>query len=170
MASHRRYWTLWWGRALLHCGQSERTYQVQGLPGKAVQAPVSMSWSYWQKAPNKRHTWTYKLLSQSCAVAKREQFWRATGQSNLADRMENCSIGQSAVVWVRKPHFGSFCWVHAPATCLPIFTGLLLKRRMGNGEWGMRFLTYIDVEMPHLCYICRFNVRTNLGPNPRRWG
>ena len=37
-----------------------------------------------------------------------------------------------------------------------------------NGEWGMRFLTYIDVEMPHLCYICRFNVRTNLGPNPRR--
>ena len=22
-----------------------------------------------------------------------------------------------------------------------------------NGEWGMRFLTYIDVEMPHLSYM-----------------
>ena len=31
---------------------------------------------------------------------------------------------------------------------------MLLKREweMGNGEWGMRFLTYIDVEMPHLSY------------------
>ena len=35
--------------------------------------------------------------------------WRATGQSNLADRMEDCSTGQSAVVWVRKTNFGSFC-------------------------------------------------------------
>ena len=26
------------------------------------------------------------------------------------------------------------------------------KTGMGNGEWGMRFLTYIDVEMPHLSY------------------
>ena len=24
---------------------------------------------------------------------------------------------------------------------------------MGNGEWGMRFLRYIDVEMPHLSYM-----------------
>ena len=40
----------------------------------------------------------YKPVSQSCAVAKSEHFWRATGQSNLADRMEDCSIRQSAVV------------------------------------------------------------------------
>ena len=39
-----------------------------------------------------------KSVSQSCAVAKSEKFWRATGQSNLADTMEDCSIGQSAVV------------------------------------------------------------------------
>ena len=32
-----------------------------------------------------------------------------TGQSNLADRMEDWSIGQSVVVWVRKPNFWSFC-------------------------------------------------------------
>ena len=36
-----------------------------------------------------------KPVSQSCAVATNE---RATGQSNLADRMEDCSIGQSVVV------------------------------------------------------------------------
>ena len=32
----------------------------------------------------------------------------ATVQSNLADRMEDSSIGQSAVVWVWKPNFGKF--------------------------------------------------------------
>ena len=51
-----------------------------------------------KKALNKRHMWTYKLLSQSCAVAKSRKFCRATGQSNLANRMEDCSTGQSAVV------------------------------------------------------------------------
>ena len=24
---------------------------------------------------------------------------------------------------------------------------------IGNGEWGMTVLTYIDVEMPHLSYL-----------------
>ena len=38
-----------------------------------------------------------KPVSQSCTVAKREIFWRATGQSFLADRVEDCSIVQSAV-------------------------------------------------------------------------
>ena len=62
------------------------------------------------KLERNKHEFTRnKLVSQSCAVAKSEIFWRATGQSNLADRMEDCSIGQSAVVWVRKPNFGSFC-------------------------------------------------------------
>ena len=28
----------------------------------------------------------YKPVSQSCAAAKSEKFWRATGQSNLADK------------------------------------------------------------------------------------
>ena len=31
-------------------------------------------------------------------AAQSEIFWRATGQSNLAGRMEDCSSGQSAVV------------------------------------------------------------------------
>ena len=44
-----------------------------------------------------------KPVSQSCAVAKSEQFWQASGQSTLADRMEDCSFGESAVVWARKP-------------------------------------------------------------------
>ena len=38
------------------------------------------------------------VFSQSCAVAKSEQFWRATGQSNLAGRMEDCSTSESVVV------------------------------------------------------------------------
>ena len=55
-------------------------------------------------------SWYNKLVSESCAVGvKSEQFWRVTGESNLADRREDCSTGQSAVVWVRKPNFGSFC-------------------------------------------------------------
>ena len=39
-----------------------------------------------------------KTVSQSCTVAKSEKFWWVTGQSNLADRMEDCSTGQRAVV------------------------------------------------------------------------
>ena len=40
----------------------------------------------------------YKPVSKSCAVAKSEQFWRASGQSNLANRMQDCSTGESVVV------------------------------------------------------------------------
>ena len=40
----------------------------------------------------------YTPVSQSCTVAQSEHSWRATGQSNLADRMADCSIGQSAAV------------------------------------------------------------------------
>ena len=39
-----------------------------------------------------------EAVSQSCAVAKSEDFWRATGKSNLADRMEDCSTDHRAVV------------------------------------------------------------------------
>ena len=56
-----------------------------------------------------RKNWAYKPVSQSCAVAKSDKFWRATGQSNLADRMEDCPIGQSAAMWVRKQNFLRFC-------------------------------------------------------------
>ena len=43
----------------------------------------------------------YKPVSQSCAVAKSDKFWGAV-KSILADRMEDCSIGQSAVCVVTK--------------------------------------------------------------------
>ena len=55
------------------------------------------------------HFCCYKPVSQSCTVAKSEQFWQVSGQSNLADRKEDCSNGESAVVWVRKLNLGSFC-------------------------------------------------------------
>ena len=48
------------------------------------------------------------LVSHSCAVGESENLRRTTGQSNLVDRMEDCSISQSAVMWVWKPNFGSF--------------------------------------------------------------
>ena len=44
-----------------------------------------------------------------CAVGKTNKFWRATWQSNVADKREG--IGQSAVTsWVRKPNLRSFCF------------------------------------------------------------
>ena len=53
----------------------------------------------------------YKPVSQSRTVTESEKFWQATGQSNLADRMEDCFIGHSAVMWVQKPNFGSQVWI-----------------------------------------------------------
>ena len=62
-----------------------------------------------------------KPVSQSCAVGKSEIFWRATGQSNFADSMEDCSTGESVVVWVRIPNIRSFCcsqpFVHQVLLC-----------------------------------------------------
>ena len=46
--------------------------------------------------------------SQSCAVAKIDKFWPVTGQSNSAERIEDCSTGKTVVVWVRKPNFESY--------------------------------------------------------------
>ena len=49
--------------------------------------------------------------------SKSEKFWQATGQSNLAERMEDCSTGQSEVVWERKQNFWKLLlW---PFVCLP---------------------------------------------------
>ena len=56
-------------------------------------------------------------VSQSCAVTKSEIFWWDTGPSNLADRMEDCSTGHSAVVRIWKPTFGSF--LLQLAVCMP---------------------------------------------------
>ena len=50
-----------------------------------------------------------KPVSQSCAVAINRKFWQATGQSNLAGKMEDCSIGQTAVLRDQKQNFGRFC-------------------------------------------------------------
>ena len=44
------------------------------------------------------------------AVLKNDKVWWATGQLNLADRIEDCFTGQSVVVWGRKPNFGSSRW------------------------------------------------------------
>ena len=84
---------------------------------------VSLPW----QALNKRHMWTYKLVSQSCAVAKSENFWRATGQSNLANRMEDCSTGQSAVVVSENENKEQ-------------------KRLLGLGSYGVAWLTRRSVS------------------------
>ena len=59
--------------------------------------------------------------------------------------MENCSIGQSAVVWVRKPNFGSFyggqqfvyqVWLWSdPPEC---FTFKLLRMIEKRVEFGQK--------------------------------
>ena len=70
---------------------------------------------------NNEHVTVYLLInsfnnpvSQSCAVAKSEKSWRATGQSNFADRIEDCSIGHSAVIWVRSPDLGKLLLCSQP--------------------------------------------------------
>ena len=65
-----------------------------------------------------------EAVKEACAVAKSEKFWRAIKQSNLADRMEDCSTGQSAFVWVEKTNFGSF-FVVRPAVCTGMYNGLV---------------------------------------------
>ena len=69
------------------------------------QCILGWKWTFWHSQ--------YKVL-RSCAVPKSETFWRATGQSNLADSMEHCCTGQSAVVWVRTPN----CWSFVAASRL----------------------------------------------------
>ena len=44
-------------------------------------------------------------------------FWWVTGQSTLADRMEDCFIGQSASVWVRKQVFDAVSRLYAKFDC-----------------------------------------------------
>ena len=50
--------------------------------------------------------------------SKSGKYLWATGQSYLANRMEDRSFGQSVVVRVCKPNFGSFCHRH-PFVCPP---------------------------------------------------
>ena len=49
-----------------------------------------------------------KPVSQSCAVANNKSSGGATGKSNLADRWEDCSTGQSAVVWAQNQTLDAF--------------------------------------------------------------
>ena len=44
-------------------------------------------------------------ISHSCAVAKSEKFWRATGQAEW----KTAPLAIMHFSWVRKPNFGSFC-------------------------------------------------------------
>ena len=37
-----------------------------------------------------------------------QKFWRATGQSNLADRMEDCSTSQKAATWEQNQTLEAF--------------------------------------------------------------
>ena len=66
-------------------------FAVEPHSGQNVVVEVKGVYGDWTKPLN-------NPVSESCAVAKSESFWRATGQSNLADRMEDCFIGKSAVV------------------------------------------------------------------------
>ena len=65
-----------------------------------------------------------KIVSQSCVIDKIEKFWRATGHSNLGERMEACSAGRSTVVWVRKPDIGQpfVCQVYLSSGPPELFT------------------------------------------------
>ena len=51
----------------------------------------------------------YKPVSQSCAVAKSEKFWRATGQSNLSYKLPAIKKKfQSLVSVLKQLHFGQW--------------------------------------------------------------
>ena len=50
----------------------------------------------------------YKLVSQSCAVAKSEKFWWATGQSNLAYKRLATTKASKVVFVLTQLHFGQW--------------------------------------------------------------
>ena len=117
----------------------------------------------------------YKPVSQSCAVAKSETFWRATGQSNLADKRlaatkaskvwfsysHNCTLASGAVfhsvcqVWLSSglPEFFTFsycAWLlyrmtNRPA-CQMTFLATLTNSQKSIDTWKMILLaTYLPV-------------------------
>ena len=58
-------------------------------------------------AANGKEIGEYRPVSQSCAAPKIETLDRQTCQT-----LKDCSIGQSAVVWVRRLKYESYCFVH----------------------------------------------------------
>ena len=77
------------------------------------------------------HSW--KPISQSCAVAKSETFWQATGQSNLAYR--RLSATKASKVWFSDTqlHFGQW---NSPL-CLPSLTV----------QWAVRIFHFYLLRM-----------------------
>ena len=113
----------------------------------------------------KQEHYEMSSLWQSCAVAKSDKFRQATGQLNLADRMDNCSTGQSAVAWVRKPNFGSFC-CGQPFVCqvwlssgLPEF---FLSFRNCECLWS--WLLELVKSRWYFCRVCDLSFRNTTNP------
>ena len=98
------------------------------------------------------------LDSQTCQTK-----WKtaplATGQSNLPDRMEDCSIGQRAVVWVRKPNFESFycgkplCQFHCPVVRQNVWLLLWLWNWLIQECWWQK-LSFLQHFLTHKAHVC----------------
>ena len=74
----------------------------------------------FDKTESKQKSLINTPVSQICTVAKSEKLSQATGQTNLADRMEDCSIGQSAVLCIEYKKQTLKAFVALPASCMPI--------------------------------------------------
>ena len=74
----------------------------------------------FDKTESKQKSLINTPVSQICTVAKSEKLSQATGQTNFADRMEDCSIGQSAVLCIEYKKQTLKAFVALPASCMPI--------------------------------------------------
>ena len=103
-------WSGWRGHSNVPlCGW---LYLLLSSTPQPAQCGISRIWVFSQHRRKKiatRLIECVRSVSQSCVVAKSRKFWWATEQSNLADRIEEFSTGQTTVVLVRKPNFGSCC-------------------------------------------------------------
>ena len=81
---------------------------------------------------------------------------------HLADRMEDCSTGESVVVWVRKPNIGSFCcsqpFVHqvwlccGPPECLTFsYCAWLWSGLLRTSKRHIVHLLYINLTFKASC-------------------
>ena len=92
-----------------------------------------------------------KPVSQSCAVAKSGKFWRATGQSNLADKRLAAVKASKVWFWFWFSHNCTLAngaslpfSLNCPVTCQNFSllaaahdhqTGLIVKRKRGDGQF-----------------------------------
>ena len=94
-------------KIIVSCNKNPRKNPLNNIRTKRViQNPISQF-----------HNNVFFFFPQSCTVAKSNKFWQVTGQSNLTDRIEDCSTGQSAVVWVQKNKLWNL--LLQPAICMP---------------------------------------------------